>query len=85
MYIPKKFDIIKHKRFSDIALAVEKVYDFDHKWKVKGDWINQGFVDTYPLGIKAKIVIPAEKLSEWLICKNPNAQCIRYEEWKPLT
>ena len=85
MIVPRRFDIIKHERFSDVAVLIEKICKLDHKWKVKGTWINQGFVNTWSLGIKAKFDIPKEKIAEWLLCQNPNAQCVRNEKWLSLS
>jgi hypothetical protein len=85
MRIPRQFDIIKHEKFSDVAVLVEKIFTFRKKWTVKGSWINQGFETTYPMGINAKFEIPLEKLSEWLICENTDAKFIRNEKWSNLS
>lgn len=84
MIVPKKLDIITHEAMLDAAVLVHKVYTFGHKWTVKGEWINQGCVNTYPLHIKAKFDISAHKLQEWMVADDPDVQCVRYGNWSRL-
>ena len=86
MIKPKIGDIIKHRRFMDIAVWVQKpvIMTDSGKMFIRGMWINQAFVSTFPLGIKMKYRIPPDKIHEWMICDNPHAKCVRYEKWTPL-
>ncbi len=84
MIIPKNGDFIKHKAAMDLAIRIDKVYVFEDKWKVKGTWYNQAFDRTFSIGTTAKFEIPERYLSNWLLCTNPKAECIRNEEWRKL-
>ena len=68
----------------DVAIKIDKVWVFEHKVKVKGAWWNQGFVDSFPMGIPVRFEIKSQHLNKWLICDEPNAQCIRNVKWLPI-
>ena len=80
--IPRQFDIITHEAMLDCAVQVEEICRFDDKWKIKGQWVNQGSVDTFLLGEKAEFEVPVNKLSEWLISEDPFVKCVRYGKWR---
>lgn len=76
--------IIKHKNFLDVAFLVT-----DGLWtrdgvQFKGEWLNQGFVSSWPLGIRGSFNVPVSELINWQRCVNPNANCLRYEKWVQL-
>jgi len=81
MIIPRSGDFIKHARSMDLAIKIEKTFGLGHKWKIKGDWWNQAFNTSWPLGIRARVAIKTEDLQNWLVCANPAAVCIRNEKW----
>lgn len=84
MLIPRSGDFIKHRASMDVAIRIDKVYRFDHKWKIKGTWYNQAFVETYCMGYPVRFELPTRHLGNWLLCMKPNAKCIRDVEWRPL-
>lgn len=73
--------VIKHRRFMDVAIHVNKVYHFPQGCKIKGEWVNQAFEKTFFMGMSAKVKIKKEDLKDWLVCCNTKAECIRYEKW----
>lgn len=79
-------DIIKHKAAKDTAVYIisSLQHPLTQDIEIKGIWINQGFVNTYEINILAEFTIKKEHLNNWLKSLNPNAKCIRYEEWKSL-
>lgn len=81
MKLPK-YSIIKHKAYRDVAFLVYKCFDAGYKLKIKGRWINQGFDNSWPMD-HAKITILDKDVKDWLMCANPSAKCVRYEEWIP--
>lgn len=84
MIIPRNGDFIKHQASMDVAIKIDKVLVFEHKVKVKGVWWNQGFVDSFCMGMPVRFEIKTRHLHNWLICDNPIAQCIRGEKWLPI-
>lgn len=78
----RRGQIIKHKMFMDVACEILRVIELPHKLKLKVQWINQGFVDTFAMILVTNIEIKREKLDEWLICNEPRKQCIRDAEWR---
>jgi len=72
--------MIKHKKFKDVCIFVQKAYTFSHKTKIKGLWFNQGFVETFSLNMNARIVIKKEEYSNWYICVE-NTKCVRKAIW----
>lgn len=84
MLIPRTGDFIKHKASMDVAIRVDKVYRFDNKWKIKGIFYNQAYVKTFSMGMPIRLELPIKYLSNWLLCMEPTAECIRDVEWRPL-
>lgn len=78
-------NIIKHPEFMDVAFNVHKVrgpYGPNQKYELSGEWINQGFVKSFPLGVRQKLTLTFEQLKVWQICLEPLSECLRYERWK---
>jgi len=85
LYSLLKGATIKHKKYRDVAFQVVRHFDVQGRYlKLKGYWVNQAFVESYVM-FDARITIEFKDLGDWLICQNPNAKCIRYEKWMPIT
>lgn len=89
----KQGDLIKHKASLDCAIQVitSTVDPRTQNILVKGVWINQGQVQTfpiatptYPIGIPAEFFIRPGHLKNWLMCIKPDSLHVRKEEWIPL-
>ena len=89
----KSGDLIKHKDSLDVAIQVtySTVDPETSNFLVKGIWINQGQVQSYPIttnqykaGVPAEFFIKPEHLENWLRCIRPDSSHVRNEEWKPL-
>ena len=79
--------IIKHHKFMDVAFQVDHVlgpFGSDQTYKLKGTWVNQGFVNTYFIGHQQKIEIKTADLSHWSYCQDLAPACIRYSPWAAL-
>jgi hypothetical protein len=79
--------IIRHKNAMDVAFRVQKTqgpFGSSQKYKLKGEWINMGFVQSYAIGIVNKIELNREALSQWELCLESEPQCIRHSQWKAL-
>ena len=77
--------IIKHEAFMDVAFWVDKChgpFGKSGKLKVRGRWINMGFIQSYHIGITQKFEILAKEYDKWFKCLEPEAKCIRYAKWK---
>ncbi len=88
----KSGDIIKHKNFMDVAvlLTTDPMPLKAGGYHIKGLWMNQAFTKSFVINPireygKVNIKIKPEKLSEWLLCGNPEAECVRYEKWSPIS
>lgn len=57
--------MLKHKRFMDVMVSVEKVFYAPNKVKIRGSWWNMGQVSPFPIGIQAKFEIAKEGLGDW--------------------
>jgi hypothetical protein len=70
----------------DVAIYVNKVIIDSEKgyYKVKGIFINQGYVESFIINKKIKFKIMFQDKNEWLICNNPWAKCLREQTWRPL-
>lgn len=84
----KAGDIIKHERFSDVALLITCVGHLCHNAKqldIAGSWVNQGFTKSYFIGESDSFSIPIEKLSEWSYAVNGYVGAkLRECAWLPL-
>lgn len=76
----KPMMFIKHERSMDICFEVFKKWDIGDRLVIKGQWINQGFVESYPIH-KATIKIYKSELSNWLKTNDYFAKCLRYSQW----
>jgi len=77
-------NIIKHKNFMDVAIIVNTCDKYGSYYMISGEFINQGFDETYPMGQYKTFKIETNKLSDWSVCTQPSTQCIRYSNWKEL-
>ena len=87
MILPRKNDIIKHERFMDVAFEIRHIfgpYGPNDKYKVKGNWLNQGFINTYSLRYQQTLIIYRNDFCNWLICDDPNIKCIRNSSWRKI-
>jgi hypothetical protein len=77
--------IIKHINSMDIAFLVYRrfgPFDTDRQYKIKGEWLNMGFIQTFPMGIRQTIEISQKDLKKWQLCSQPNEHdCIRNAQW----
>lgn len=78
----KSGSIIKHRRSMDVAFLVTRVREREGKTEVKGEWLNQGFVSSWTLGIPQTFKLTTEQIKEWQTCLNPTLACLRYATWK---
>lgn len=74
--------IIKHHSFKDVAVDVLAVYILPGKVKIKGQWINMGFTESYPIEQKCNLIIP--DLRDWLFLRDRNIKCYRNGPWVPI-
>lgn len=75
---------IKHERHQDIAIRLTSPIKRTRTgYLITGKYVNQGFVETFEIGVPTTLTINAANLSQWLVCKNPDATCIRYAGWRP--
>lgn len=81
-------DIIKHEKFMDVAVNVSFVGCLEvgaTSILVAGEWMNQGFEKSWNIGKMTLFDIPVDKLTEWYLCVNPEAdECLRKCEWTVL-
>lgn len=80
----RKGMIIKHEKFMDVAFKVYKVFGpfgTEGYQKVKGEWVNAGYVKSYCLGITQSFEIERKDLKNWLFCLEPQSECIRHANW----
>lgn len=86
----KKFDIIRHKEFKDIALELsENAFEAPNGSFIIRDPVvmNQGWIKTYyigpakDLGFKRMFRIKVSEFKDWEICLDQDTDCIRHVEW----
>lgn len=79
---------LKHDRFMDVCFEVTWSLDVGHKIKLKGNWWNMAYVNSFELfrGYKpSKIDIRKEDLKDWKQTRNrPPLACLRDCDWQPL-
>lgn len=76
---------IRHERFLDVAIMLKKDVELEGtNYVVVGKYVNMGFVETFDLGVPITVKIPASKLEQWLICRNPKEDSIRKSKWVSL-
>lgn len=79
--------IIRHQASMDVAFNIIRIrgpYGPNQKFELKGEWINMGFVRSWPLGITQKIRLSRKDFSSWEICLTPEVDCLRYGHWKQI-
>jgi hypothetical protein len=76
-------DIIKHKNSMDVCFMISKVFTVHNRLKIKGFWINQGFVKSWALK-SDRIEIMKADYSNWLRSTTPHVECLRHSQWKGL-
>ena len=87
MIIPRINDIIKHERFMDLAFLVQKpaIISKTGKLKLRGLWVNQGFVETQIIDHNRKrLTIMPDDIDKWLVCLDPHLKCVRDAKWRKL-
>lgn len=79
-----KGDIIKHGSFMDVALLIKDVNTLnENELTITAVWMNQGMTNTRQLiPVPFQMTIHKDDKTLWFKCKNPNAPCIRYEQWE---
>jgi len=81
-------DVIKHEKFMDVAIYVTGVGCLEHgatSIQIVGLWMNQGFEKSWFIGHPANVNLSVDKLTEWYLCVNPEAdKCLRKCEWTVL-
>ena len=79
---PYKGDVIKHESTMDVAFDIVSVYESSDSWVLKGRWLNQGFLDTFPIETRCRTIrILKSEFHKILRCQDKHAKCIRYVEW----
>lgn len=81
-------NVIKHSKFMDVAFEVTKVrgpYGPNERIEVSGWWLNQGYVNSWNMGVHQKLRFTVAQLkADWSVCMFPHVDCIRDTAWKPL-
>lgn len=92
-------DFIKHEKFMDVCIKVEKRYDYGHGINISGTWYNLGFENTYPIGIRQTLNLAKKKkdidskskrntsADQWQILDRTCHEdaCYRYSKWNKLS
>ena len=73
-------DIIRHKKWKDIAFQVDSVIDTGNAWQVMGEYINLGYTNSWHLGIGVHSHV-ITKPSEWERMCTDKDKCLRYNKW----
>jgi hypothetical protein len=74
----KAGDVVKHRNFLDVCCYVANDSDTN---QVAIYWMNQGFVESWLLNGGSQLITLD---SNWLICDDPAAECLRYTKWSKL-
>lgn len=80
-----KDQIIKHTRAMDVCFDVYDVNYLENVFKLKGCWINMGFVNSFPLKHEIISISHENLLKNWLVCTKPDSPCLRYAIWSRIT
>lgn len=72
---------IKHKEYRDVCWLVLRAIYLPGRDKLKCELWNQGFVDSYRMGIRQEIVLDHTDKQNWLYCYG-GVDCLRYADWK---
>lgn len=76
--------VIKHKRNMDVAFEVLTCEEDGELLILFVDTLNQGYRKTWKIGVQLDMILNKQDLKDWLYCTEPEAQCIRYVEWRTL-
>lgn len=74
---------IKHKAYKDVCCLVLKSFETDTKYKLKIQWWNQGFVNSWNMNYTQNIVVTKDDLKNWLWTSD-KIDCLRNANWKTL-
>jgi hypothetical protein len=74
-------NVIRHRRALDVVFRVDKVFNVGHKLKIKGHWINMGFVKSWVID-RANITIETKDLGNWSRAQFNDSECFRYEGFR---
>ena len=80
----RRNDVIKHEQSMDVCFDVINVYEGTDYYKIKGRWMNQGFVESfYMFSRTATIKIMKSNYSKLLYCMDPTSDpCLRKCQWR---
>jgi hypothetical protein len=70
--------IIRHKRFLDVCFEVQ----YTLLGKLRGKWINMGYVKSWYLPTPPQVI--SINAIEWEQCTTPGVKCLRYGTWVQL-
>lgn len=80
----RKGDVIKHRDSMDVCFEVVSVYEGSDSFKVKGFWVNQGFVNSWRLFPRTNnIKIKKDNMKDILYTNDILVSCYRYANWTP--
>ena len=82
----------------DVCLKVTNVFDYGHGIKIKADWWNMAYVESFPLGFGYTHRVNLAKynddksmkksnksyIGDWEILLGEPPLCIRYGNWKDI-
>ena len=74
---------LKHKRYRDVCIRVEKAGWYGGRLKGRGQFWNLGHDQSWPLGIPTKFEINREALVDWEWARP--AEQLRTAEWRGFT
>lgn len=74
---------LKHKNYRDVCFRVLKQYDTHNRVKLKIEWWNLGFVNSYAMGITQNTEILHNDYDNWLYTTDV-INCLRNANWRPL-
>jgi hypothetical protein len=78
-------DIIKHKRWKDIALEVLRISPTTGGYVVQGEYINMGFTSSWHMNIgEHSHVLLHSKMADWERMIEGMHPSIRYNKWVAL-
>ena len=76
-------DIIKHKKWKDIAFEIDSVKWLDSGVEVTSEYINLGYTTSWHLGVGVHSHVITQPES-WDIMLTSEDKCKRYNKWKTL-
>lgn len=75
--------VIRHRKWKDVAFKVDMALCEFGRYDIWGQWINLGFEKSWVIYDDVKITVMSEELGrgDFLYCCDPEAKCLRYEQW----